>query len=288
MQPMNWDDVKTFLAIARSGSFARAGSVLRVNATTVGRRLTALEVALGSKLFIRTAGGLTLSEAGRALLPRTQRMEGELLAAERELRGADARIEGHVRITASDGVLDYVLLPALSTLRREHPGLILELRADVRQLDLSKREADVALRLSRPKEPALVARRIGSLKFGLFASSRYLEQRGAPRHMNDLRNHDLVAFDANIEVPQSRWLKRHLAGRSATITVNTTSAQAKACDAGLGLALLPTFVGPCYPELVQILPRLDCPTREIWCVTHQDLRANARVNCVVAWLRTVF
>lgn len=284
---MNWDDVQTFLAIARSGSFARAGRTLGVNATTVGRRLTTLESTLASKLFFRTAAGLSLSAAGRTLLPHSERIEAELLAAERELQGSDAKTAGRVRLTASDGIVNHVLVPALDGLKIRHPELTLELRSDTRNLDLSRREADVALRLSRPTEAPLVARRVGTLAFALFGSARYFARRGAPRSVEDLRRHEFVVFEADVEVPQARWLRRHVPELDVTISVNTTSAQALACNAGHGLALLPVFVATQCPELVRVLPRLACPRRELWCVNHEAMRTNARLNCVVGWLRSI-
>jgi DNA-binding transcriptional LysR family regulator len=288
MHAMNWDDAQTFLAIARNGSFARAGRVLGVNATTVGRRLATLESTLESKLFFRTSTGLSLSTVGRTLLPHTERIEAELLAAERELQGADAKTAGSVRLTASDGVINYIILSQLSALRLRHPELTLELRSDVHNLDLSRREADVALRLSRPTESFLVARRIGTVNFALFGCVRYLANRGTPRQIKELRGHDFVTFEADIEVPQSRWLRRNVREHHVALSVNTTSAQALACSAGVGLALLPSFIAPYFSELIQVLPRLEYPSREVWCVTHEDMRSNARVNCVVAWLRSVF
>jgi DNA-binding transcriptional LysR family regulator len=214
-------------------------------------------------------------------------MDAELLAAERALHGSDAKTEGRVRLTASDGVANYLLIPALGGLRLKYPGLTLELRSDARNLDLSRREADIALRLSRPKEPSLIARRMGTLTFSLFGGAGYLARKGTPRKIQDLRDHDFITFDADVDVPQSRWLKRHIPELRAAISVNTTSAQVSACNAGTGLALLPNFIATHYPELVQLLPQLDYPTREIWCVTHEDVRTNARVMCVIEWLRSV-
>jgi DNA-binding transcriptional LysR family regulator len=287
MHAMNWDDAQTFLAVARNGTFARAGRVLGVNATTIGRRLSTLESTLESKLFVRTKSGLSLSSTGRTLLPHTERMEAELLAAERALQGADSKTQGRVRLTASDGVTNYLIVPAISELRLKHPQLTIEIRSDARNLDLSRREVDIALRLSRPKEPSLVARRMGTLTFSLFGSIRYLAKKGTPRKIQDLRSHEFVIFDADVDLPQSRWLKSHVPELNTAISVNTTNAQSFACNAGVGLALLPNFVTTHFPELVQLLPRLDYPAREIWCVTHEDMRNNARVNCVVEWLRNV-
>ena len=184
---MLWDDLRVFLAVHQLGSHKRAGRHLGVAPTTIGRRLAALESALGARLFLRTPERVLATPAGLKLVPHAQRMEAEAVEAERTLLAADSRLEGSLRVTATDGFLHYVLLPALDELRREHPGLCVDLRADTRLLDLSRREADVAVRLVRPKEPALVARRLGEMRFSLFASQPYLDRRGTPRTLDGAR-----------------------------------------------------------------------------------------------------
>ena len=284
----SWDDLRIFLAMYRSGSQKAAAQKLRVAHTTIGRRLVALEGALGARLFDRTPNGLALTGAGLALLPRAERVEAELIAAERELRGADAKLEGPVRVTAGDGVVHYVIIPALGELRREHPGIALELRADTRELDLSRREADVAVRLRRPTEPSLVARRVGAMKFGLYASRSYLERRGIPRTLGDLAAHDFIGFDASLdELPQVRWLRRTVGsgkGPRWAVRATTTTAQALACVESQGIALLGTFVAAREPRLVPVLPRAATPSRDMWLVVHADMRRNARVAAVIEWL----
>jgi len=284
----SWDDLRIFLAMYRSGSQKAAAQKLRVAHTTIGRRLVALEGALGARLFDRTPNGLALTGAGLALLPRAERVEAELIAAERELRGADAKLEGPVRVTAGDGVVHYVIIPALGELRREHPGIALELRADTRELDLSRREADVAVRLRRPTEPSLVARRVGAMKFGLYASRSYLERRGIPRTLGDLAAHDFIGFDASLdELPQVRWLRRTVGsgkGPRWAVRATTTTAQALACVESQGIALLGTFVAAREPRLVPVLPRAATPSRDLWLVVHADMRRNARVAAVIEWL----
>ena len=285
MQPMAWDDFEVFLAVHRGGTHARAARALGVDPTTIGRRLATLEATLSATLFDRTPSGLTLTPQGRAVLPRAERMEEEVLAAQRELLGADARVEGTVRITAGDGFVSHVLLPALAELRRAHPGLVVEVRADTRTLDLSRREADVAVRLARPTEPALVARRMGATRFSFYASRPYLERCGQPRAVRELTGHEWVGFDATFDAfPQVKWLRRTVPELRYAVRANTTMAQVAACVAGHGIALLPTFVAPREPDLVPVLPRIEGPSREAWAVTHMDMRRNARVALVVEWL----
>ncbi len=283
----SWDDLRIFLAMFRGGSQKAAAKRLGVAHTTIGRRLTALEAALGARLFDRTPNGIALTPIGAALLPRAERVEAEVIAAERELRGADAKLEGPVRVTAGDGLVHYVILPALSDLKREHPGIAIELRADTRDLDLSRREADVAVRLSRPKEASLVARRLGGMRFALYASRAYLDRRGVPRTLGDLAAHDFIGFDASLDqLPQVRWLRKALgsSGPRWSVRATTTTAQALACVDSQGIALLGTFLAAREPRLVPVLPRAATPTRDMWLVVHEDMRRNARVAAVVEWL----
>jgi DNA-binding transcriptional LysR family regulator len=213
-----------------------------------------------------------------------ERVEAEILAAERELHGADARARGSVRVTASDGVVSYVLVPALATLRRRHPELELELRTETRMLDLSQREADVAVRLARPTQPALMARKLGVLRFALYASRAYLE-RGAPRGAADLERHAWVGFEAALDrLPQVAWLRGLVPTLRYAIRANTTSTQIAACAAGHGIAMLPTFVAGREPALVPVLPRIAGPSRDVWAVAHAALRRNGRVAAVFEWL----
>lgn len=276
---MNWDDLRFFLAVARSGSLKGAARVLSVDPTTVGRRISTLESELRTKLFVRTPEQLELTAAGRALLERAERIEAEVLACERELSGLDPSISGPLRVTAADGFVNYLLLPALEELRREHPGLTLDLCADTRMRDLSRREADLAIRLGRPREPALIARRIGKVHFGLYASAHYLDRKGAPRNSSALGSHDFIGFDASLDaIPQVKWLHRTVPSAHYVLRTNNTTTQTLAASLGHGLVLLPSFVAQRDPRLRRLLPRLQCPSRELWGVTHADLKDNARVK----------
>lgn len=285
MAGLSWDDLRVVLAVHRKGTHGGAARLLDVDPTTIGRRLAALEEALGTRLFDRTPAGLVATDAGTSLASRAARVEEEVLAAEREIGGADARVEGPVRITAGDGVLHWLVVPALAELRREHPGVVVELRADTRALDLSRREADVAIRLARPKEPSLVARRLGAMSMGLYAGRAYLERRRAPRAVSDLAEHDFVGFDASLDaLPQVRWLRTILKAPRWSVRATTTTAQVAACAEGLGLALLATFIAAREPRLVPVLPSRGPAPRDAWLVVHEDMRKNARVAAVVAWL----
>ena len=194
---------RVLLAVQRHASHGAAGRALRVDPTTIGRRLKVLETQLGTTLFTRTPSGLVATDAGATLVTRAVRIEAEVLAAQLDLRGRDRQLAGTVRLTAGDGVVHYALVPALPDCSGSTP-IVVELRADARALDLSRREADVAVRLARPKEPALVTTKLGTMRFGLFASRAYLDRRGLPRRASDLASHDLIGFDTAMDaLPRS-------------------------------------------------------------------------------------
>jgi len=285
LHPVAWDDLRFFLALHRRGSHKAAARELGVNPTTVARRIQALEVALSTKLFSRSPDRALATRSGLLLVEHAERVEAEVFAAERKLQATQADVRGSLRVTAGDGLFNYLLLPALTEFRRTHPALTLELRADMRMLDLSRREADVALRLGRPKQPALLARRLGSMRFALFASDTYLRAHGSPRTLQSLRQHPFIGFDSALDdMPQNRWLNQVLREPRYVLRANTTTAQAVACAEGHGLAMLPTMVGSRIPSLRRVLPRLAEPSRELWGVMHADLRGNAQVGALLDWL----
>ena len=190
---MNWDDVRIFLAVARHGQILGAARALGLNHATVARRLTALETSLGSKLFSRRTNGSDLSEEGERFLVHAERMESAMLAAN-EAVGADSRIDGTVRVGAPDGFGVAFLAPRLAELLERHPGLRVELVPVPRAFSLSRREADIAVTLERPREGRLVARKLTDYRLGLYAAPDYLARQGTPRTREDLAGHRLVGY----------------------------------------------------------------------------------------------
>jgi DNA-binding transcriptional LysR family regulator len=280
-----WDDLSTFLAVYRARSYAGAARALHTAATTVSRRLAAMEAAVGARLFTRTPEGLAPSAAAQQLLPHVERVEAEVLEAEQALSGADARPTGSVRVTSGDGFAAYVLAPALPAFLAAHPGLTVEVRADVRALDLIRREADVAVRLFRPRERSLVARRIGVERYGLFAAPNYLARRGTPRHARDLARHDLILYGEDLDRMRTQaWVRQTAAGARVAARVNATTTMHAACAAGAGIALLTASAVRGDPAYTAVLPALRPPYAEIWAVTHPRLRTVARVAAVLRWL----
>ncbi|HYO54097.1 LysR substrate-binding domain-containing protein [Archangium sp.] len=212
--------------------------------------------ALGVKLFQRTPTGLVLGESGQVLHAHAERVEAEVLASERELTGADRRVSGPVRLTAGDGMATHVLAPRLAELQRAHPELRVELRADNLAVDLSRREADVALRLFRPREQSLIARRLAPFTFGVYGGEPYFARRGRPSGMKDAARHDWLGPEsAQDGTPPGQWLRRHIPAARVVLRSSATTVLMSACAAGQGLAVFPELLAASDPRLVPVLPR---------------------------------
>jgi DNA-binding transcriptional LysR family regulator len=278
-----WDDLRAFLAVQRKGSYAAASRLLGVDATTVGRRIEALEEALGGLLFQRSRDGLLLTDEAARLLVHAERIESEVLASEREFQGAGKALEGTIRVTAGDGLLSALLAPALGELLSRNPGLRVELLGDARHFDLARREADVGLRLRRPKEKSLVRRLLGPVPFRLFAHDAYLARRGRPTRVEELAEHDFICYGSSLDrTPPMVWLLPHLR-RPPRIRCALTATVASACAAGQGIAITMPQAVQGLPGVSEVLPRAPIPHRELWAVIHSDLRDNPRVKAVLEW-----
>ncbi len=271
---MDWSDLRYVLAVARAGTLAEAARRLGVDQTTVARRLAAAQTALGARLFDRRDGTLHPTAAGEAALTRAERIAREVEALEAAIAGDDAQIAGTVRITAVPILANRLLVPALPALAARHPALALELIAEARNLSLTRRDADIALRLARPERGTALARRIGQLDYAVFAPSR--------RGRTALR---WITYEESLaHLPHARWIAAEVArgGVLAPLRVSDAEALVEAVRAGLGRTLLPCFLDGCAPGLRQVgAPVL---TRELWLMVHPELRHQARIATVIDWI----
>lgn len=272
--PLDWNDLRVFLALARTGSLSAAARALGLSHATVGRRIQALETALGLTLVERRADGYALTADGEAVRAQAEAMDERALTVLRQ--GArDAGLSGTVRLTMTPALAERFVVPRLGPLRARHPGLDLEVIADTRAVSLARREADLAIRLARPQRGELIARRLAVIAYGLYALPR------APDA--------LIAYDAALSaLPEAQWLARHAGERRVAFRANTAQAQLAAAVAGFGVALLPSWLAALEPDLVP-RPAADPPlTREAWLVMHRDLRDTPRVRAVADHLVAVF
>lgn len=278
-----WDDARYFLAVHRTGSLAAAGRALRVDASTVGRRLRALEAALGARLFDR-ADRFTLTLPGEAFLRRAERIEQEFHSASLAVSGHEHRLTGTLRVTAPASLGAFFFLPLIAEFERRHPEVVVELVGESRRLNLTKREADVAIRAPRPTDPQLVIRKLGEVGSGLFASSAYLEARGTPRG-TDFEGHDFVGYDETFQPPEEvSWLSRHQGQGRTRLRVNSAHMIAAAVAEGLGLGIFPCVLSPLFPSLVMVRPPPKVALTEIFLVVHPELRRAARVRAFMDFM----
>ncbi|MCG8689631.1 MAG: LysR family transcriptional regulator [Minwuiales bacterium] len=268
---MNWNDLRYLLAVFRGGTLSAAARSLRVDQTTVARRLAAIEKALGAHLFDRTDGQMQPTAADEEALDRAERVESEVLALQENLTGADSQPQGVVRLTAVPTVINRLLIPKLSGLFRRYPALRVEALADSVNLSLTKREADIALRLARPETGTAICRRIGALGYSVYG----------PAGSDPGELPWLTYEDTFLDLPQARWIAKH--GGPARLGVGDAESLFQAVRAGLGRTVLPDFMAGADPRLVRLSDD-SVLTREIWLLVHPELRALARISATIDWL----
>ena len=279
---MDWDDLRFFLAVARHGSLTAAARELSVAQSTVGRRLSTLEHSLGVRLLHRTPDGYVLTLAGESVRGQAKRVEEQALALQRTVSGQDARLEGVVRVTCVEGIASHILAPCFAELQVKHPDILIELIPDPKQLSLSMREADIAIRMVRPIQHDLVVQRIGDVSFGLYASEAYLEAHGMPDFDDECLGHRYMALVDDISTSaQTLWLEA-MTGR-ARLGMQTTSHEVilEATRRGAGLACLARFRADGDPELCEVAAPTPSPKVDMFLVVHKDNRSVPRVRATL-------
>ncbi|WNW12908.1 LysR family transcriptional regulator [Pseudomonas sp. DTU_2021_1001937_2_SI_NGA_ILE_001] len=285
---MNWDDARIFLALCREHTLRGAARVLGVDQATVGRRLTSLERALGATLFLRIAGGYSLTPAGEAAQDTALAMENAAAELQRRILGMDQRMSGVVRLTTTDSLAIDFIIPALARLHAEHPGIQVQLQTSPQMLDLTRREADIAVRTLKPQNPDLVVRRLARWPRSLFASASYLQARGVPEPGSAFAGHDLVVYQPYLDSGQPVTLGGEpiTHGRIA-MTCSSGLMIRRALNEGIGLGELPAPLA-CSAGLQPVWPQREALDYDVWLVTHQDLRHTARVKVVIDTLAAAF
>jgi DNA-binding transcriptional LysR family regulator len=274
----DWEDIRHFVALAREGTLSAAARTLGVDHATVARRVAALEASTGLKLVDRRARATLLTEDGRRVAAVAAPMEEAAFALSRTAQAAKPGVGGEVTISAPPNLASAVIAPQLVRLRQQHPGIRIKLMGEKRRASLSRREADVALRLSRPVETGLFVRKIGSFGFSLY---------GAPAYLNKTPPHAFafIGYDASMaESPQEVWLRAVIGEREVVLRTNDLETQIAAARSGLGIAALPHYLGEGDPRL----QRHDVPgrpvSRDVWLLVHRDLRQVPPVRAVMEFL----
>jgi DNA-binding transcriptional LysR family regulator len=281
MTEPDWTDYRAFLAVLREGSLSGAARALGTTQPTMGRQVAALEASLGAKLFARSRDGLSPTEAGMRLIPSAEAMAAAAEAAQRSASGESAEERGTVRITASDVMGSEVLPPILTDFHGLNPRISVELALSNRNEDLLRGDADIAVRMVRPTQGALVARRLGRIDIGLYGHRHYLKGRVMPRRLEDLRQHALIGYDRDqayvrllerLGLPYSRDL---FAFRS-----DSDLAQLAALRAGFGIGASQLGIAGRERNLVPVLHSEFMVPMEVWLAMHRDLRSSRRIRLV--------
>jgi len=282
----DWDNYRYFLAVAREGTLSGAARALSVNHATVLRRLRSLEEQLQTGLFERRSDGYSLTSAGEEMLDHVARMEEESLALELLLAGQDVRLAGDVRVTTVDSLADAVLGPLLPSFTQEHPGITIELATDYQWANLSRREADIALRPSNNPGDAMVGRRVGLLKSCLYRTPDLPGFDGAsPDQAMDWRQAPILAPDGRIgETAAARWFNKETQASRTVLRGTSFLILRNACKAGMGVTCLPSYLGE---GLVRIDSAPENTFTDLWLLTHPELRKSAKVRAVLDWMARV-
>jgi len=273
----DWDDIRVFLEVQRSGTLAGAARKLGVDYTTVGRRLRAMERDLGTTLFERKADRFILTEAGEEIRVAGEQMEEAALALERRALGADRSLSGLLRVATTDALAQLLVLPALGTLRERHPDIRVQLLTGPARLDIARREADVAVRYVRPEGGDLISRRLLRIAAAYYGSTGYLAKRPVPPPGTSMRGHDVVAVDEGLlrswsrPLPEARYVLR----------ANTMSVLLTAVRLGLGIGALHCWMAAQHSDLRRVWPDEPLEHDDLFLVLHRDVQRTGRVRAFI-------
>src|SRR5262249_48532667 len=273
----DWDGLRIFLAVGRGHTLSGAARKLGVDETTVARRVARLEKEMGSPLLERAPGGLVLTAAGQAVFEAAGEMERAALTAGRRALGADRQLSGRVRITAPEILGSHFVLPALQAVHRRHPGIAIEVISTIARLDVTRREADVAIRTIRPVEPSLVTRKLGRMAIAPYVRRRR-GRLGAPA---------AASYADGVRLP-IRDIERRLEEGSVALRTNSIAPVLAAVRLGWGAGDLPCFLGDATPGLERAFPGEAPDAMDVWLIVHADLQRTARVRVIVEELVRAF
>ena len=280
---MDWDKLRIFHAVASAGSFTHAGQMLTLSQSAVSRQISALEEEISTPLFQRHARGLTLTDEGELLYGAVSDVLARLAAAEEALKNIHDSPRGSLKITASHGIGAYWLLPRLQEFLKEFPEVEVHLVMDDRELDLSQRAADLAIRMRAPVQADLIQRKLFTVHYHMYATREYLDANGTPHSLDDIADHTVIAYGetAAPEIREVNWLleaaRRRLNGKGRTIRINNVTGILSATLAGIGLAAVPDYVAAERPQLIRVLADVPGPCFDVHLVYADALRQAKRV-----------
>lgn len=278
--PIDWDDLRVFLAMARARSMLAAARGLAIDKSTASRRLTALEKSLGARLFLRTREGMRLTALGERLRTHAERVEAEVRTLEGLGLAGGSEVSGLVRVATTEGMAPSLVANGLLSLRDEHPALEIEVLGGNRSVDLRRGEADLSVRVAKTDEPELLVKLLARFGISLFASEKYFRARGRPRSADALEGHDVLVPSAELAVlPEARWLAAQPGVRVA-FRSSSIPALIEAAVRGHGLVALTRAWGDSIAGLEEAAALDHLGTRPVWLVVHPDVAARPAVRVV--------
>jgi DNA-binding transcriptional LysR family regulator len=288
MQSFKWEELRYFLAVAKSRNLSKAAKTLGVNHSTVFRRMATLEKSLGVRLVERMADGYVLTGAGEEMLASLTQIDEEITSLHLRLRGQDHQLTGVIRVTTSDALAQKFLQTYFPGFRKQYPDIHIELITSNSFFNLSKREADVALRPTRNPSEGLVGRKLCIISWALYGSKKYLRRRGRPATPGEMAQYEIISTDESLShIAAIRWLKSYVPDEAIVLSCSSVTPMFTAATAGLGLCPLPCWMGDVEPSLIQIFPPLRENASELWLLTHRDLRHTARIRVFMDYMGAV-
>jgi DNA-binding transcriptional LysR family regulator len=281
---MDWDKLRIFHAVAEAGSFTHAGEALNLSQSAVSRQISALEESVSVPLFHRHARGLILTEQGELLYRTAHEVFAKLAMAEAQLSESKDRPKGQLKVTTTVALGSTWLTPRMGEFLEVYPDVTVDLLLDDRELDLSMREADVAIRMAPPRQPELIQRHLMTVHMHVYAAPTYIKRYGLPKTADELDSHKVIVYgeETRPPVPDTNWLLRlGIKGedrRRPNLTVNNVYAIQRAAEAGLGLAALPEFMVQGNSNLVRVLPEVEGPRIDAYFVYPEELRNSKRIQ----------
>jgi DNA-binding transcriptional LysR family regulator len=286
MAGFEWDDLRYVLAVADARSLASAARNLGVNHTTVLRRVSAFEKRLGLRLFERLPTGYVLTAGGEELIAAARHIDDTVTTLERKLAGQDLRLSGTVRVTTTDTLMGSILPEILAGFRAAHPGIGVEVALSNLMFNLTRRDADVAIRPAKDPPETLTGRRIAKIAFAIYASPHYLAKHRKP---DDLAAHQWVGPDDSLAGSSvAQWMRSELPETEITLRTDSLLGLRQAAQAGLGLAALPCYLGDTSPDLVCVHGPIAAMETALWILTHEDLRHTARIRAFTEFAANAF
>ena len=277
--------MRSFLAVIERGSLLAAARHLSVSQPTLGRHVAQLERQMGIMLFERTGRGLVATAAARAIADQARAMAENAAAIARTLTGQSKQLSGSVRITASQTVATYLLPPLLTRFRERETGIAIDMIASNAVSNLLRREADIAVRMVRPAQSSLVARRVGEVQIGAYARKDYLRRRGVPSNPGDILHYDLIGLDRDASIIRAFAALGHRIERDSFMFRSDDHLVLwQAVCAGLGIGFAATWLADREPSLERVLPGLPMPKLPVWLTVHREIRSSARIRALFDFL----